>query len=143
MTGDISNACKSHSCRKAGCKIYPGDDNVYCSDHTCKYVKQYDYYYGYSRQYCKQISIEGYNHCISHKCNIKSCDSIKDNDFYCEKHKCTEKYCLQTQYKNYVSCLTHSLPNTLSWIFYQHSGYGKTMISDINDIIKQYVIFSG
>lgn len=140
ITGVDSEACEQHRCRKTNCKKYPGDNHVYCSYHRCKRVV-YDCW-GHS-WHCEDISIDGIRFCTNHKCEIKNCDDTKNlNKYYCAKHRCIEQDCLQTRYKNHSRCLTHEPPNMLIWIYYEQSDYGKIIISDINNIINQFVILS-
>lgn len=151
--------CTTHKCKKDSCEKASIESKESCDEHKCKFngctnaqlPKHYfdacDEHICYRRLKfgCCAIKMPNSPVCKSHKCLISSCQNERTQNYheeykYCQYHRCDTHLCHRMKQPQFLSCYCHLPGNSKTYIQYTLSDYGKIIIKDINNIIKQYIV---
>lgn len=155
----LSLGC-THKCGKKECEKASIESKEYCNKHKCKFngcdkSQLPQHYYSACLEHiccsqyelgCCSIKMPKSSVCKAHKCLISSCPNEKHRKqgieyTYCHHHRCNTDECYSMKHPQFLSCYCHLSENSKAYIQYTLSDYGKIMIKDINNIMKQYIVF--
>lgn len=145
----LKDYCEFHICKKEFCSEPRMASHEYCREHRCIYPNCTDiqarHIYLCEKHkccmpYCSGMKCSESNYCKNHRCLMRGCNACRANINLCWKHKCNMEKCEFMVYPGSISCYLHMPEFTKQWLAYRTEGYGQIIITDINKIIKEYIL---